>query len=161
MKILNTAHLAFKVSNREKSLYFYRDCLGLKEKFTINYSDLIEFSKGRDDLPTLPDSILLHADRPWLTYLEIAPHQLLELFFSDDHLETNSIDDNHVGYLHLSLEVEDIHAAKAELIEKGVAIVTDIGFGPDNTYQLWIADPDGNRIELMEYTDKSLQIIGK
>jgi hypothetical protein len=29
--------------------------------------------------------------------------------------------------------------------------------GVDNSRQAWIKDPDGNDIELMEYTDRSLQ----
>jgi lactoylglutathione lyase len=30
--------------------------------------------------------------------------------------------------------------------------------GGDQSYQAWLADPDGNRIELHQFTDKSLQI---
>ena len=38
--------------------------------------------------------------------------------------------------------------------------VTDISTGMDNSRQAWIADPDGNQIELMEYGPASLQLTG-
>jgi hypothetical protein len=33
--------------------------------------------------------------------------------------------------------------------------------GLDHALQMWIADPDGNTIELMEYTASSLQLTGE
>ena len=38
--------------------------------------------------------------------------------------------------------------------------VSEISLGMDNSRQAWIADPDGNSIELMEYGYSSLQISG-
>ncbi len=32
--------------------------------------------------------------------------------------------------------------------------------GSDHTYQFWVTDPDGNRIEIQQYTDRSAQITG-
>lgn len=29
--------------------------------------------------------------------------------------------------------------------------------GQSETWQMWIHDPDGNKFEIMQYTDKSLQ----
>ena len=42
---------------------------------------------------------------------------------------------------------------------QGVTI-TDKSFGCDDTWQAWTADPDGVKIELFEYTDKSAQFVG-
>ncbi|MFV0362617.1 MAG: VOC family protein [Suipraeoptans sp.] len=135
MKISRIAHTAYKVTNMDKSIQFYCDCLGLKKKFEL----------------------LDNTSHPWIEYLEVAPMQYIELFYDFENLKKSPQDDNHIGYLHLSLEVDDIQAAKKEFEKKGVEIVEDIKLGPDYTYQMWIADPDGNRIELMEYTDNSLQ----
>jgi hypothetical protein len=33
--------------------------------------------------------------------------------------------------------------------------------GLDFSVQAWIKDPDGNEIELMEYTGRSLQLVGR
>ena len=63
-----------------------------------------------------------------------------------------------IGYLHLSLEVENIQAVREELMQKGITPDSEIKMQADHTYQLWVTDPDGNRIEFMEYTSESLQI---
>ena len=31
----------------------------------------------------------------------------------------------------------------------------------DNTWQMWSHDPDGNKIEFMQYTEKSFQLVGR
>lgn len=33
-----------------------------------------------------------------------------------------------------------------------------IRYGPDGAYQFWLTDPDGNRLELMQYTDEALHL---
>ena len=39
-------------------------------------------------------------------------------------------------------------------------IETGISLGMDKTYQMWMHDPEGNRFELMEYTDESYRLHG-
>ena len=53
--------------------------------------------------------------------------------------------DNAVGP-HLAIEVEDYEATKAELNRLGVKFVEQQGMVAGR--QLWILDPDGNKIEL-------------
>ncbi|MER8508395.1 VOC family protein [Mesorhizobium sp. M0894] len=60
---------------------------------------------------------------------------------------------------HFCLEVENIDAAIAHLRSKGVD-VTSKKRGCDDTYQAWIRDPNGVKIELFEYTEKSAQFVG-
>ncbi len=136
MNYKRIAHTAFKVRNMEESLKFYVDGLGFKRKFELE--DEIE--------------------RPWIVYLEIAPLQYIELFYDFDNCDKGVQDYEHIGYLHLSIEVDDIKKLKEELIKNGVRIQQDIALGIDNTYQMWVEDPDGNPIEFMEYTKKSLQL---
>lgn len=135
MKMRAIAHASFKVSDMGASLDYYCKGLGLKQKFTLANEQ----------------------GQPWLTYLEVVPGQFLELFYDYNNLSPVPQTDNHIGYLHLSIEVEDIHAVKEELERKGLPITSDLILGPDYTYQFWTADPDGNRIEFMEYTKDSLQ----
>jgi catechol 2,3-dioxygenase-like lactoylglutathione lyase family enzyme len=59
-------------------------------------------------------------------------------------------------YRHLCFEVEDLEIYRDLLIGKGVSI-GPITVGMDNSKQAWIKDPDGNDIELMEYTPTSFQ----
>jgi lactoylglutathione lyase len=59
-------------------------------------------------------------------------------------------------YKHFCLEVTGLEEFCRTLKSKGVE-VSEVTLGMDNSYQAWIADPDGNSIELMEYTPSSLQ----
>jgi glyoxylase I family protein len=52
--------------------------------------------------------------------------------------------------------VEDIDAAIAHIRMKGVA-VTPKKLACEDTFQAWISDPNGVKIELFEYTGKSAQ----
>ena len=159
MEYRNIAHASYKVRDLEASLRFYCDGLGFRRKFTIPNRAFIEMLKGQPGTEAQIARLEPLCDEPWLTYLEVRPGQFLELFPAYGQLPDLDKGDDHIGYLHLSLEVPDLQAAKEELLSKGIALVSDIALGPDHTYQFWIADPDGNRIELMEYTARSLQVI--
>lgn len=139
MEIKQLAHASFKVSDMAAAVDFYCNGLGFTDKFE------------------LPDE----QGRPWIKYLEIRPGQFLELFYDHDDSPkaTHGYDLN--GYLHLSLEVPDIEATKRELQAKGLPVNSAVKFGPDQSYQLWSADPDGNQIEFMQYTPDSFQLHGR
>ena len=62
-------------------------------------------------------------------------------------------------YKHFCLEVTGLDEFCKMLKDKGVE-VSEIKLGMDNSRQAWIADPDGNAIELMEYSYSSLQLSG-
>ncbi len=63
------------------------------------------------------------------------------------------------GIDHICLEVESLDAAIAHLAGRGIA-VTAKKRGCDDTWQAWITDPNGVRIELFEYTAGSAQFQG-
>lgn len=129
---MKLAHLAFTVSNMEKSLQFYCSGLGFRKAFSL-----------ADD----------HGN-PWIEYLEIANNQFIELFYSSELVNSNQIQ----SYEHLCLEVDDIFTTILDLEQKGIKIYIYPLLGKDHNYQAWIKDPDGNRIELMQYTAQSLQL---
>lgn len=60
---------------------------------------------------------------------------------------------------HLCLEVDNIDATIDRVRAQGHGI-TDKKFGCDNTWQAWLSDPSGVRIELFEYTENSSQFSG-
>jgi predicted enzyme related to lactoylglutathione lyase len=60
-------------------------------------------------------------------------------------------------YGHFCLQTENIVETRDKLLAKGLE-VTPTKTGIDNSIQCWITDPDGNRIELMEYTSTSMQL---
>ena len=127
--ITGLAHACFTVSNLERALAFYRDGLGLKEAF-----DFI------DD-----------AGRRFGIYLHLGGRNFIELFEGqlDERAEKQS-------YKHICLEVDDINTTVDALRQAGIE-VSDPKLGKDQSWQAWITDPDGNRIELHAYTSKSWQ----
>lgn len=160
MKVKQIGHLAFNCKRQKKSVAFYRDILGFKEKFTLKYYDFITIVKNSGvKLPGIAYKYLeKRGDNPWLTYLEAGEGVFIELFDQLGAFVMNRPAFFHNNYQHFAIIVEDINETKRELIENGVKIDSDISFGPDNTYQMWIHDPDGNKIEIMQYTENSLQL---
>ena len=163
MKIISIGHPSYRVTDRERALRFYCGCLGLKKKFTITYGELLAFENMPEDDPWRR-KIEPMKDEIWLTYLEIAPHQYLELFHPEGATERYNFPlsaSDHIGYLHLSLEVDDIHAAYKELkAHPEVKIVSAPKLGIEHAWQFWIEDPDGNSIELMQYEPDAWQLTG-
>jgi len=62
---------------------------------------------------------------------------------------------------HLCLEVENLDRALDHLRKHKIEIRNDRkALGVDETWQAWIMDPSGTKIELFEYTDRSAQFHG-
>jgi catechol 2,3-dioxygenase-like lactoylglutathione lyase family enzyme len=60
---------------------------------------------------------------------------------------------------HLALEVDDLDGTIRHAASKGIA-VGEKKLGNDQSWQAWLEDPNGVKIELHEYTDESLQLLG-
>ena len=124
------AHVCFVVADLEASVAFYRDVLGLRPAF--------EFVND--------------AGQKFGQYLHVGGRAFLELF-QGGPVEPPA---DSQSYRHLCLEVDDIRVAVALLRGRGTE-VSDVKMGSDGSWQAWLADPDGNRIELHEYTADSKQ----
>ena len=138
--IKRLAHLCFKTDQLDRLIHFNRDLLGMPVKFTLKNDDGREFGY----------------------YFECGSRSFLEIFdqqgavrqWGGDVVALKSPPGTF--YQHFCLEVERVEAYRATLVAKGVP-VTDITVGMDGSKQCWIRDPDGNSIELMQYTPSSLQ----
>lgn len=60
---------------------------------------------------------------------------------------------------HLALEVEDMDGLLARVKAAGYG-TGEKKMGADHSWQAWLEDPNGVRIELHEYTEESLQLRG-
>ena len=147
MVIKELGHLAFKCSNLEESLHFYRDILGFQEKFCLYYTDIGQSIPGEEER--------------WIVYVQVTERLFIELFDGRGAAEHCIPNGNTFNYQHLSLIVEDIHAACSELKAKGAHVDEEPSLGIDNTWQMWSHDPDGNKIEFMQYTPQSFQLVGR
>ncbi len=148
MKIKEIGHVAFRCRDVKASERFYSDILGFKRAFSLTYSD------------QSPDT-QFPKDREWIVYLKVSESMYLELFDRENANKDGAADWDSFGYQHLALIVDDIHQAREHLFKNGAPIDDEPKLGVDNTWQMWSHDPDGNKIEFMQYTDKSYQVVGR
>jgi catechol 2,3-dioxygenase-like lactoylglutathione lyase family enzyme len=142
-------HCSFYCKDFEKMLSFYRDTLEIPAIFTLRNED----------------------GSPWLTYLKVADRQFLELF---NELYEGDNNWAKLSFSHMSLLVEDIFSAVRMLESKGVLItkgpsamrnflrvpyISDHEPGACGSLTAWFQDPEGNEIELMQYTPVSMQVV--
>ena len=138
--IRRLANLCLITNNLDRIVTFYRDSLGLQVKFRFAAADQTIFG----------------------AYVAAGDTTFIEFF--DQHLsalqwggELSPLTPGN-RYGHFCLEVTGLAALRESLIARGVD-VGEIHTGLDGSFQAWLADPDGNRIELMEYTHRSAQLV--
>ncbi|MCL2182323.1 MAG: VOC family protein [Chitinispirillia bacterium] len=128
------AHVCLYVSNLERSLAFYSK-LGFEKRFVFNrggklFGAYLKFGEGDN---------------------------FIELF--EDPSPTRTAGNGAGRLAHFCLETGDIDAAARSLSNAGVDF-TPKKLGCDQTYQIWLKDPDGNEFEVHQYTPKSSQLAG-
>lgn len=136
-------HAAFSVSDLDKSLDFYCGKLGFKKGFAL-------YDENHN---------------VWLQYVEFAPKEYLELFPE----KFNKYEDG--AFKHLAILVDDIQELIDTLKAKGVNMydgpvktreakepMSKPAVAPCNSYTAWLADPDGNFVEFMQFTPESLHL---
>ena len=124
------AHTCYIVRDLDAALDFYVDKLGLEPAFDFINEEGKRFG----------------------VYIKVGDRSFIELFVGTPEFTTNR-----GSYQHLCLEVEDLPATVEALRTKGVD-ASEPFLGSDNTWQSWITDPEGNRIELHCYTEASKQL---
>jgi lactoylglutathione lyase len=132
--ITGIGHTAFRVTDLRRALDFYCGKLGFREAFRLE----------REGRPS-----------PWIVYLQVAENCFVELFPvpGDEVVPLNPKS----SYSHYCLTVDDLPATLREMAARGLEITGEPTMGLDNNWQYWIADPDGNRIELMQMMPDSKQ----
>ena len=123
------AHICFTVKDLDSSIAFYQGKLGFRHAF-----DFINDQGKRSGV-----------------YLYIGGRSFIELFQGELGAPAEK-----PAYRHFCLEVDDIEKTVAALRAQGIE-VGPVKMGGDNSWQAWLADPDGNKIELHAYTEKSKQ----
>ena len=131
--ITGIGHAAYRVRDVEASLDFYCNKLGRQEMFRFN----------RD------------SGELWLIYVRVTDTTFIELFPNGN--DEVALTPTTRGYTHLCLNVDDMGRTLKELASRGLEITGEPKRGRDGNIQYWIADPDGNRIELMQMMPDSMQ----
>ncbi|TKB16955.1 MAG: VOC family protein [Mesorhizobium sp.] len=131
IKVKQLAHVCIFANDLEATRRFYRDVLCMDTRFNF-----------------------LRDGKIFGFYLDCGGRSHVEVFEKSEasYSERNQIN-------HFCLEVEDIDVAIAHIRSKGVE-VTPKKLACDDTWQAWVKDPNGVKIELFEYTAKSAQFTG-
>lgn len=139
--IRQLAHINFVTNDLSRIIDFYVNKLGMSVKFTLDNAN----------------------GEPFGYYFGCGNTTFLEFFDQAMAAEVwgGNVQELTPGtqYRHFCLEVTGLDEYCGTLKSRGVE-VTDIKMGMDNSRQAWVADPDGNQIELMEYGPASLQLAG-
>jgi lactoylglutathione lyase len=137
--IKQLGHLNFFSDRIKEMLDFYTNKLGLKIKFTLDDAE----------------------GKPFGWYIECGAMTFIEIFDQAGAVrqwggEVSKLSHGSF-YRHLCLEVDGLEAYTQQLVANGVEVIP-VSVGMDFSKQAWVKDPDGNSIELMEYTPKSFQL---
>jgi glyoxylase I family protein len=144
MREFSYSHSGICVRDLERSLRFWCDGLGF-EKAEV-------FPVGADFGPSLEVdgevAVTSQFIRKGPIAIELLDYQSPGVFGSP------STNRNQLGLTHLSFVVDDVEAAAAHLVACGGTVLEDTWFGkgdPTTIQILFLADPDGVRVELMRY----------
>jgi lactoylglutathione lyase len=135
MAAFNTfGHIALKVRDLDASIAFYEK-LGFPEFLRLNNDD----------------------GKAWIAYLRFDDTTYLELFpGGTDRVPGPQA----TGTNHICLTVDDIEATARHLASVGIPLTSPLDpakRGVDRNRGMWIEDPDGIRIEIMEMAKDCLQ----
>jgi lactoylglutathione lyase len=125
--IAGIAHIAFQVSDLAKARAYYGELLGYEEAFQIFNAN---------------GSLAL-------TYFKVNERQYIEIFPGlppdrDDRL------------MHIAFETNDLEALRVYLLAKGVKAPEKVNQGRDGNINFTVSDPDGHRVEFVQYRQGSL-----
>jgi catechol 2,3-dioxygenase-like lactoylglutathione lyase family enzyme len=125
-KILGVAHIAFYVTDLQKTRAFWKDFLGYEEPFSLKKKD------GSDRI----------------AFIKINDNQYIELFAEEPKHNDGQLN-------HISFYTEDAHKMRDYLASKGVKVPEKVGKGQTGNFNYNINDPDGHTVEIVEYQPDS------
>lgn len=134
------SHIGLCVTNLAQAMRFYCEGLG----FRVGNQYHLTRQIAEVDPPVDVVSQFIHLDGLSIELLDYASPGV----FGTPHNRRN-----HLGMTHLSLIVDDVEARAVELQAYGATILQDTRNPADDASIriLFVADPDGNRVELMAF----------
>lgn len=138
--IKKLAHVCLFTDRLDQMIAFYRDVLGFPVKFTMTNDDGFAFG--------------YYFATGDMTFIEIFDQAGAVKQWGGQVVAMRPGHEAHTR--HFCFEVSGLEQLVGELEAKGLQVVP-VKIGMDHSKQAWIKDPDGNDIELMEYTARSLQ----
>jgi catechol 2,3-dioxygenase-like lactoylglutathione lyase family enzyme len=143
MSILRLSHVGICVADRDRSIRFYRDALGFEEVSRLRAGGAPTGALLRIEHAEV-EAVFLERDGVRIELLHYAKpgHRGAP--------EPRPM--NQLGLTHLSLRVDDLTETLAVLQAKGVRVLdeTRIDIAAANTRAVFVTDPDGTLIELVQ-----------
>jgi len=134
--ITRISHAAFIVKDVDRSLHFYSRVLGFKKLYELaGEAKGVKFKS---------------------VYLQISRNQFLELFPGGTTESPWGM--QKIGFSHLCLEVDNLDESVDQMRANGIPFLIPPCIGQDRTRLFWVEDPDGNKIEFMQFQPDSMQV---
>lgn len=121
---MRTLHIGLRVADLDRSLKFYE-------------------AVGYEVLGSVPETPLGK-----LVMLKLPKDEFVTIELVHD---PQNHPDPGTGLSHIVIQVESMQAAIAELSARGVEAESPESHGSEDFFTTWIEDPDGNRIELVQW----------
>jgi lactoylglutathione lyase len=126
------AHIAFQVSDLAKAQVFYGGLLGYQDAFRLYKED----------------------GTTRLVYFKVNDRQYIEIFPGLPPEQEDRLS-------HIALETTNLEALRLYLAEKGVQGPEKVNKGQDGNLNFTVKDPDGHRVEFVQYQPGSMQMKAK
>ena len=141
------SHFGICVNDLDRSLRFYCDALGFEK------AESHEIGREFATLMDLPDvAVTSQFIRKGPTAIELLAFHEPAPFGDRERRAVNQL-----GLTHMSFRVDDLAATETRIVELGGAVVessrTKIDLGGSPLEFVYCTDPDGVRVELMDFGD--------
>jgi lactoylglutathione lyase len=151
MTVRAFSHIALRVTDVEQSLRFYQDGLGFREV-------------SRVDVEGAPTALMLDAPEARLRAIFLERDgtmlELQELALTDGReLVMPEIG---LGWSHIGLRVDDVEKVASTLCALGGRIIESSRYSDPElgSRVLFVSDPDGARVELIQLPDDASPVVG-
>jgi lactoylglutathione lyase len=144
MALQGFSHIGICVSDIDRSTRFYVDVLGFRVLYAVDMAH-DEVAATMEQEGTFRSAMLLRGD------VRVELLQWVDVPTTGTGTRRPMTE---LGFTHLSFRVEDVHELSDAVRAAGGDVVagtlTSLGDGAGATRLLYVTDPDGTRIELME-----------
>ena len=142
--MVNVRHFGIVVQDIEKSLWFYRDLLGLEVA-----KDMVESGDYIDNFSDLEDVKVRT-----VKMFDKSKNGMVELLSYESHPDKNGVNIkpiNILGCSHVAFTVDNLDEKYKELVNKGLKFNSQPQLSPDGFAKVtFCRDPEGCLVELVE-----------
>lgn len=145
LKIDTVTHIGITVADLDRSVRFYSENFGFAYVRGAHFTRPF-FEKNRSLYNLPPETTECR------TAVLQSPgcHVQLELFRFSECLEPQRVPWNRNGITHFAVTTDDVEGMAEQMRKNGVEFCMDVGVRPDGGHWVFVRDPDGNLIEVME-----------